>query len=341
MSSIGPLDESERRRLKQLARRAVGRVSERIRMVLLASRGYSFAQIAAIFECEEATVRHWLERYQAEGDSGLQDRPRSGRPRKADSAAQQVIRHTVERPPREAGHPFGYSTTRTLAAHLAQTAGVRLSAATVRRVLHALAYRWRRPRLTLPVDPAAATIMWRLYDRIVQAPAPAAIVCLDECDVHLLPILRAMWECGMRRGQQAGVPTPGSNRKRAVFGALEWSSGRWHYQISEHKRASEFISFLEQLLLAYPQHPLLIVLDNASIHKARAVEAWLVEHARVQLLYLPAYSGHRHNPVEKVWWRLKDQIAANRLHGSIDVLVAAIHEFFTTFTPADALQLAA
>jgi len=338
MSSIGPLDESERRRLKQLARRAVGRVSERIRMVLLASRGYSSAQIAAIFECEEATVRHWLERYQAEKESGLQDRPRSGRPRKADSAAQQVIRHTVERVPQEAGHPFGYWTTGTLAAHLAQTAGVRLSAATVRRVLHALAYRWRRPRLTLPVDPAAATVMWQLYDRIMQAPAQAAIMCLDECDVHLLPVLRAMW---MRRGQQAGVPTPGSNRKRAVFGALDWSSGRWHYQISEHKRASEFITFLERLLLAYPEHPLLIVLDNASIHKARTVEAWLGEHARVQLLYLPAYSGHRHNPVEKVWWRLKDQIAANRLHGSIDALVAATHEFFTTFTPEDALRLAA
>ena len=75
MSSIGPLDESERRQLKQVARRAVGRVSERIRMVLLSSRGYSSAQIATIFECDEATVRHWLERYQAEKESGLQDRP--------------------------------------------------------------------------------------------------------------------------------------------------------------------------------------------------------------------------------------------------------------------------
>jgi transposase len=338
MSSIGPLDESERRRLKQLARRAVGRVSERIRMVLLSSRGYSSAQIAAIFECDEATVRHWLQRYQAEKESGLQDRPRSGRPRKAGSAAQQLIRQTIEQPPAEAGHPAGYWTTRTLAAHLAQTAGVRLSAATVRRVLHALAYRWRRPRLTLPVDPTAAAIMWRLYDRIIHAPARATILCLDECDVHLLPVLRAMW---MRRGQQAGVPTPGTNRKRAVFGALEWDSGRWHYLISERKRAGEFIAFLEQLLLTYPARPLLIVLDNASIHKAHAVEAWLGEHPRVQLLYLPAYSGHRHNPVEKVWWRLKDQIAANRLHGSIDAMVVAIHGFFITFTPEDALRLAA
>jgi transposase len=103
MSSIGPLPDSERRRLRGLARRAVGRVSERIRMVLLSSRGYSRAQIAAIFECEEATVRQWLERYQKEGESGLQDRPRSGRPRKADPVARTVIRHVVEQTPPDLG----------------------------------------------------------------------------------------------------------------------------------------------------------------------------------------------------------------------------------------------
>lgn len=236
-------------------------------------------------------MRHWLERYQADKESGLQDRPRAGRPRTADSAAHRLIRHTVERSPQEAGHPFGYWTTGTLAAHLAQTAGVCLSAATVRRVLHALTYRWRRPlhtRLTLPVDPAAARIMWQLYDRIMQAPAQAAIVCLDECDVHLLPVVRAMW---MRRGQQAGVPTPGSNRKRAVFGALDWSSGRWHYQISEHKRASEFITFLEHLLLAYPEHPLLIVLDNAWSCPHDTGRCWEVDLQHSLFAHSPCDAG--------------------------------------------------
>ncbi len=47
MSGIGPLADSERQRLKDLAGREVGRVSGRIRMVLLASRGYSVAQIAS------------------------------------------------------------------------------------------------------------------------------------------------------------------------------------------------------------------------------------------------------------------------------------------------------
>jgi hypothetical protein len=86
---------------------------------------------------------------------------------------------------------------------------------------------------------------------------------------------------------------------------------------------------------------LLLVLDNARSHKAHVVAAGVAEHPQVQLLWLPAYSGHKQNPVEKVWWRLKDQIAANRLHGAIDALVDAVHEFFGSFTPQDALRLAA
>ena len=48
----------------------------------------------------------------------------------------------------------------------------------------------------------------------------------------------------------------------------------------------------------------------------------------VELLFLPAYSGHEQNPVEKVWWRLKGRLAANRLHRDLDTLDTAVHEFF-------------
>jgi len=63
MAFVRPLDEHERQQLKRLARREVGRVSERIRMVLLSSRGYTVPQVAEIFECDEVTVRHWIARF--------------------------------------------------------------------------------------------------------------------------------------------------------------------------------------------------------------------------------------------------------------------------------------
>jgi transposase len=338
MIFVRSLQEKERRELKQLARREVGRVSERIRMILLSSRGYTVPQIAAIFECDEATVRSWIERFEAGGVEGLRDGPRGGRPRKADAVAREAIRQEMEQGPARHGYLFGYWTIVTLVGHLAQRCGLCLSRATVRRTLLALEFRWCRPRHELPSDPAAASIMWQLCERLLQLPSEAVVLALDECDVHLLPVLRAMW---MPKGRQMRIPTPGTNRKRTVFGALDLVTGQWCYQVFERKRSIEFLAFLEHLLRAWPGRPLVLVLDNASIHKAKVIEAWLVEHPQVELLYLPSYSGHKHNPVEKVWWRLKDRIAANRLHGSIDALVEAVHEFFASFTPEDALRLAA
>ncbi len=338
MVYVRPLSEAERRDLRRRARTEVGRVSERIRMVLLSDRRYGVPQIAAIFECSEATVRGWLVRFNAEGIVGLSDRPRPGRPRKADATAREVIRRELEATPAGAGYAFGCWTVVTLCAHLARQCRLQLSGATVRRVLGALDYRWRRPRHCLPTDPAAAAKMWALCRRIVHAPADAVILCQDECDLHLLPVLRAMW---MRKGQQVRVPTPGTNRKRAVFGALEWQTGRWLYANTERKRAVEFLAFLEQVLAAYPGRPVLMVVDNASIHTAKVVSAWLVAHPHLELVFLPTYSGHAENPVEKVWWRLKGYVAANRLYGDIDALVAAVHEFFASFTPDTARRLAA
>jgi len=338
MIYVRALSATERGELKRQARRQVGRVSERMRMVLLSDRRYSVGQIATIFECSEATVRDWLARFEADGVTGLHDRPRVGRPRKADAVAREHIRHTVAQTPTDVGYALGYWTLSTLSSYLAGQWALWLSQATLRRILHALDYRWRRPRHCLPVDPAAPAKLWALARRIGQASQEAAILCEDECDLHLLPVLRALW---MRRGHQRRIPTPGSNRKRSIFGALNWHTGDWTYCVTQHKRAAEFIAFLEQLLLAYPSQPLLLIVDNASIHTAKVVRAWLLEHPRLELLFLPTYSGHVQNPVEKVWWRLKDQVAANRLHDSLDDLVAAAHAFFASFTPDAARQLAA
>ncbi len=347
MVVVRTLSEAERAALKQGVRREVGRVSERMRAVLLSARGYAVPQIAGIFECDEATVREWITRFEAEGVGGLRDRPKSGRRPRATPAAREHLAHAVEVGPAGGGQGGGVWTTvtlRTLRLYLALTAQVALSAASVRRLLVALGFRWRRPQLALPTDPEAAPKLARLAEVLLTAPADAVTLALDECDVHQrtrVPTVRAMW---MRRGRQARVMTPGSNRKRGVFGALALDGpcpGAWHYAVTERKRTGACLAFLAQLELAYPARPLYLVLDNASIHTARLTRAWLAEHARVTLCFLPAYAGHRENPVEKVWWRMKQQVTANRLYGDVDKLVAAVNAFFGTFTPSAALALAA
>ncbi len=141
----------------------------------------------------------------------------------------------------------------------------------------------------------------------------ATLLAEDEADMQLLPILRAtpapdagagVWQ---RVGQQVRIPTPGQNAKRGVFGALNLRTGEWFYQLAAHKRSADFIAFLGRLVAAYPTGLIYVLVDNASIHTSKAVQQWRVAQGRVVLLYLPTYSGHRLNPVEKVWWALKDK----------------------------------
>jgi transposase len=330
------------RELKRFARREVGRVAERAFMVLLASRGLSAPEVARLLDDHPDTVRHWLQRYQAEGLEGLRDRPRSGRPPKAGADARAQIRQLLQTSPAEQGYPHNGWTVPLLVHHLQIALGLILSTTTVRRLLHALSYVWRRAKLGPPrmPDPEAAAKLEAIQAALEEAAQPGSTVHVlyeDETHIQLLPLVRAMWR---RRGQPPSIPTPGTNRKFSVFGALNVATGAWHYLIRDHQRAEHFIEFLEQLLTAYPTGRIILILDNAAIHFCKRVKAWLADHPQVTLLPLPRYSPHL-NRVELVWKVLKDAVAANRAYTDVQVLKETVRQFFEHFRRPPVIQAAA
>lgn len=137
--------------LRQWMRSAIGRCALRGLMVWLFYRGYKTNEIASIFLCCERTVTRWVSRYEAEGIDGLVDRPRPGAPRQADDA---VARHLDQLlTPQPEGQSRRW-TVGSLCQEVKEHLRCSLSASSVRRLLHSLRYRWRRPRLaTIKEDP--------------------------------------------------------------------------------------------------------------------------------------------------------------------------------------------
>lgn len=337
MIYVRPPTDAEQVELKHMTRQAIGRVSQRAQMVLLSAQHRSVPEIAAIFSVSRATVRFWLRRFDVHGPPGLRDDPRSGRPRKITPALDHAIEQALQTDPQHLDPQYLATcwTSAMLVLLLAAKHAVTVGRTTLRHALQRLEQRWRRPRLTMPrkTDPEKALKQWRIAEAVVTAGPEAAVLYADESRVQTLPLLRAMWQ---RVGQQVRVPTPGSNTARALFGALHIRTGQWHYLIRQRMRQDDFIALLEYLLTVYPNQPIILIVDNYSSHTAHTVRAWRAAHPRMEVHFLPKYCSHL-NPVEPIWLQMKNQVAANRLYGSIKVVVQTIDTFFARMTPAQAL----
>src|SRR4030067_554111 len=189
------LTDEEYRDLQRMRRQEVGRVSQRVHMVLLSVQGQSVPEIAQVFQTSCATVRFWIKRFNAEGPAGLYDRPRRGRPRKVTPEVAQAMLELIEDDPQQAGYLATFWTVAMLALALLDKLKVTLSLSSVRGTLHRLDLRWGRPRLAMPrkVNPGKPQKRWAIVKATVEAPPDAAVLYADESRLQLMPLIRAMW----------------------------------------------------------------------------------------------------------------------------------------------------
>jgi transposase len=131
----------------------------------------------------------------------------------------------------------------------------------------------------------------------------------------------------MRRSQQKRVSTPGTPKRLHLFGAYLYGEDTVCWTTAKRKNSQAFIEFLEQLLLAcHPDNQIILVLDNASIHKSAASMAALslFEH-RIQVVFLPTYCSFL-NPIERFWRHLKDSVCVNKLYPDLEELTQSVEQ---------------
>jgi transposase len=151
------LTEEERGKIERLtrARSAPVRLVNRARIIKRAAEGLTVPSIAQELEVSEKMVRLWLTRFEQEGLAGLEDAPRSGRPRTyPEDLYSRVIGLARDRPPKPADGPIPptcHWTLDRLQRVLAQQ-GVPIKRSQIRRILKAEHIKWQRPRTWLESD---------------------------------------------------------------------------------------------------------------------------------------------------------------------------------------------
>jgi transposase len=294
-------------------------------MILLSQQGWTATQIADLLGYAPSTVRRWIHRYHTHGGNGLADRPRSGRPRLGSPRLGQRIGRLLRQP-----------KAWTIGRLYQQLGRPTISLRTLHRRVREVAC-WRRPRLLAKGDPDRDQILADLHHAIAELPTGAVLLAEDEAHINLLPWVRATW---ILRGQRQQVMTPGKNRRRTIFGAVDLATGQFLYQVCRKAISTSFTGFCEQLLAAYPAAPLVaVVCDNVIIHRSKIVQRWLATHPRLRVLHGARYSPHD-NPVERIWGALKAWLANNPTL-TVQGRVRQVHTFFRARTTAQILATAA
>ena len=129
---------------------------KRYRAVLLRGEGQTVDGVARTLRCSPASVYAWTAAWRRDGAAGLREGDHGGGRIKLGVAGEAVLTARLDEDPQTRGYQATGWTVPLLRAELAQT-GCQVGERTIRRALHRLGYRWKRPRYVLGrPDPAYA-----------------------------------------------------------------------------------------------------------------------------------------------------------------------------------------
>jgi len=254
----------------------------RSRIVLSAAAGRSNQEIASELRIPEVTVSKWRRSFARSGMEGLRDRARSGRPRKHDEA----VWHKVQT--RACQQPDSQSrwTVRTLARELG------LPHSSVHVILKASGLKPHQIRtFTFSPDPDFEAKLLDVVGLYLNPPENALVLCVDE-----KPGIQALDRTQPLLPLSAKKPRAWTNEyvrhgTQTLLAALEIATGKVTAHIRDRRTSADFLTFMGDVVKAYPHRELHVVMDNLNIHKNEAAQQWLHSHSRVHFHYIPTHAS--------------------------------------------------
>lgn len=305
------------------------RAVKRARIVLMAADGISGHQISERVGISEEYVAQWRRRFSEDRLKGLEDRPRSGRPRIYGHDDRVRIVATATTVPPEATSHWSH-------AQLADAlSDMGISASQIGRILADLDIKPHLVRswITRQDSPEfweRAADVCGLY---LHPPDNALVLSVDEKK-----------NISARTPTKPSTPaTPGRVARReseyvrngmldTLFAAFNVGSGELVAAgDAASNSAVNFITFLEGVdAMMAPDLDIHLVMDNGSSHIAKATAAWLETHRRFHAHYTPAHASWL-NQVELWFSILSRRLLKRGEFASVDELIDKITAFIADY----------
>jgi transposase len=275
------------------------RNKKRAQAISLSARGYTIDGIGAIIECHRVTVSRWIGQWHEQGVDGLLEKEGRGRMKSlAEEEEKQVLEWLKSD---ERG-------TNGLLGKIEKVFGKKISSATLKRLFKRNGNVWKRVRASLARQRDEEEFRQCGQELIEHTEAAVNgeidLFYMDQSGFGRSPYIPYAWQ---GKGSTTEVPCREGKRIN-VTGAYPLMKGTLHAEITdENITSAKIVDFLEEFSKTVKKFTV-VVLDNASIHAAKAVSEKLKEwgSGNLYLYYLPTYSPEL-SLIEIVWRKIKHE----------------------------------
>lgn len=289
---------------------ATGQQALRNQAIKAVRKGRRVADVADAFGVTERTLYRWLARYANEGQRGLENRSRSGRPPKVTAEEMAWIGKTVqEETPQQLKLPYALWTLSLIRELIRRHLGKTLALSSVSRIMKLLGFSAQKPLYDAWQQDPVLVRQWETETypeiRAEARRVGATIYFADESGI------RSDYHTGTTWAPVGQTPVVSVTGRRFSLNMISAVSPQGEFRFMLHQgsvTAKVFKTFLQRLLVGGEQ-PTFLIVDGHPIHKSRLVRDFVKStNGRLRLYFLPPYAPHL-NPDEQVWAHVKRDVS--------------------------------
>jgi transposase len=132
-------------------------------------------------------------------------------------------------------------------------------------------------------------------------------------------------------GQTPIIRADPGRAKTNFYGALNLQTGQEIAMRSDLMNAKVSAQYLEMLLEANPDLPVILFWDRAPWHRGSAIDSVLKENPRLEIIFFPTASPDL-NPQEHVWKTVRKEVSHNHLEARLPQLADRFLKKLTSST---------
>lgn len=317
------LSREERKSLELLTRRGTAEQRQvmRAQIALMAHRGETSTAIAQALSVSVQTVSHWRSRLAQQGVEGLQEVPRSGRPRSIGETQRLELLALACEPAELEGRAT--PTLDELVDRAVERGVVKqISRSHLQRILQSGDLRPHRVRQWLhSPDPQFRQKVNEICALYRQAPKGSVVLSVDEkTGIQAIERKHAdrAPESGRARRREFEYIRHGT---QALIAAMNVHSGRVIGSCTDRRTQDDLVAFMEQVAQAYSKGPVHIVWDNLNTHRAQAVwDDFNARHHQRFIFHFTPLHASWVNQIELLFGIYSRRVLRHASHSSIEHL---------------------